>query len=275
MRVLLIALLLMVGCNDDKKPTPKPEPVEDLEPIVVTPTDNLRKDIFKITDESDCLKYHWKNRGKAFKSYMRGMGLMYAKQICGQGSDFIKQEKVTSTYRLSWENKNRPHEDALKLYGIKGSQLETYTFLIGLGMRESNGKYCKGRDKSQNFVKSDSAEAGIYQMSYVARLFNTELEPLYRKYKKGELPCELDVFKSDAIKCTAYDAKTYGSGEGADWQKLMKRCPALSVQWASILIRSRYTHFGPIKRKEVEVMPQCRDMLRKVEKVTTGRCSSL
>lgn len=270
--ILLLVALISISCEHNKPLPPKPEPIQvvDDNPIIITPTDSLRDDIYNIADDSACTKYNWKNRGKAYPSYIRGLALMYAKQKCGQGTDFIKQPKATGKNSLG-----RNYEDALVHYGIKGSELETYTFLIGLGMRESNGKYCKGRDKSQNFTKSDNAEAGIYQMAYVARVFNSELKPLYEKYKSGQLPCELDTFKSDAIKCTSYDAKTYGSGEGAAWQKLMKRCPAASVQWAAILIRSQYRHFGPIIRKEVEVLPQCRSMLQNVEKAISGRCGEL
>jgi len=37
---------------------------------------------------------------------------------------------------------------------------------MGLGMRESSGRYCEGRDRNANNVTSDTAEAGLFQMSW-------------------------------------------------------------------------------------------------------------
>lgn len=266
--VIFILMVMVVGC-DHLGSVQKPS--EGKVPDLVQSTGiDLRKEIEKIVDGSPaCSNYYWKNRGKAPRSYMNGMALMYAKQVCGQGSNFIKSEKITGKNSIS------NYEDALNYYGLSGNELNTYTFLIGLGMRESTGKYCTGRDRSQNYTKSDSAEAGIFQMAYVARVFNSELKPLYLKFKNSELNCELDSFKSEQIKCTDYDAKSFGTGEGAEWQELMKKCPAASTQWAAILIRSQYRHFGPIKRKEVEFKNECKDMLVQVEKIAKTNCSQL
>ena len=240
-------------------------------PTTPTPTPvDLRAGIRKIVESStSCSDYYWKNRGKAPKSYIEGMALMYAKQVCGQGSDFIKPNKITGS------NKYGTYNDALNHYSLSGGELNTYTFLIGLGMRESSGKYCTGRDRSQNFTHSRSAEAGLFQMAYVARVFNSRMESIYEKYKSGELSCELEAFKQESIKCTSYDAKTFGTGEGATWQKLMKKCPAFSTQWAAILIRSQYKHFGPIIRKDAEFRTQCRDMLSKVGEISKSNCDQL
>lgn len=234
------------------------------------PKIDLRKEIENIVVKSDCSKVNWKNRGYAPTSYINGMAIMYAKQYCGFGSNFIKPTVITGSNSIG------KHNDALKYYGLDGGELTTYTFLIGLGMRESSGRYCVGRDMPRGFDKSDSAEAGLFQMAYVARVFNSELKPLYEKYKNGELSCELKTFDSAAArKCKATDKITWGSGEGAKWQELMKRCPAASAAWAAILIRSQLKHFGPIKRKEVEFKTQCKDMLKEVEKVTINNCDQL
>lgn len=263
--IVLTLLLSLTGCNDEvKEPTPVPTKVE------TKPSVDLRKEIYKIVKESpDCSNYYWKNRGRAKSAYIDGMALMYAKQVCGKGSDFIKPNKITG------RNSIQAHKDALAYYRISGNELNTYTFLIGLGMRESSGKYCSGRDRSQNFTHARSAEAGIFQTAYVARVFNKEMKPVYEAYKAGKLNCELPVFKSSDMKCTTYDAKTFGTGEGATWQKLTKKCPAFSTQWAAILIRSNYRHFGPIIRKDVEFRTQCRDMLYKVEKIAKQNCEQL
>lgn len=270
MRIVLLLCLLfsLISCSTKNKPIEKP-------PVVKI---DLRKEISNIVEASpECTKYFWKDRGRAFRSYVDGMALMYAKQVCGQGSDFIKQDKINSTFYIKWQNKHYPHRDALEYYGISGSELNTYTFLIGLGMRESNGRYCKGRDRSQNYVEGHEAEAGIFQMAWVARLFNTEMPAIYEAYKSGKKSCELDAFKSPEVtrRCDSYDAKIFGNGEGRNWQVLTKKCPAFAVEWAALLIRSNYRHFGPIIRKEVEYRNACRVMLQKVEKVAKANCAGL
>ena len=39
---------------------------------------------------------------------------------------------------------------------------------LGLGMRESSGQYCCGRDTSEDNTTADTAEAGLFQMSWNA-----------------------------------------------------------------------------------------------------------
>lgn len=234
----------------------------------------VRDMIKEVVKGSSCASYAWKNRGVAPLAYMNGMALMYAKQVCGQGSEFIKPDKITGNYKLY--SGPKPYQDALAYYGISGGELNTYTFLIGLGMRESSGRYATGRDYTRNFIKSDSAEAGLFQMAYVARVFNKELEPLYKDFASGKRSCELATFKDEkSSKTKSTDSKTYGTGEGAEWQKLMKRCPAASAAWAAILVRSQLRHFGPIIRKEVEYRNDCREMLKKVEAIAKPRCAQL
>ena len=40
-----------------------------------------------------------------------------------------------------------------------------FVLLIGLGMRESSGKYCEGRDKSASNRSAETAEAGLFQLT--------------------------------------------------------------------------------------------------------------
>jgi len=43
-----------------------------------------------------------------------------------------------------------------------------FVLLFGLGMRESSGRYCEGRDRSARNTTAASAEAGLFQISYNA-----------------------------------------------------------------------------------------------------------
>src|SRR5262245_66510653 len=42
-----------------------------------------------------------------------------------------------------------------------------FVLLFGLGMRESSGRYCEGRDRSARHISADSAEAGLDRKSVV------------------------------------------------------------------------------------------------------------
>lgn len=257
LKVLL--LLFVVSCSETS----------------ITPTKKIdvKAEIFKIVDNSpSCTKYFWKDRGRAPLAYIKGMALMYARQVCGKGTEFIKQKKVVGTY--DYYGKKYAQRDGLTYYGIEGNELNTYTFLIGLGMRESSGKYCEGRDKSMSYVKHYEAEAGLFQIAYVAKTFNTEMMPIYEKYKAGKKSCELETFK-EGVKCSSYDAINHGEGAGVAWQDLTKKCPAFATEWGALMVRSMYTHFGPIKSKQVEFKNECRDMLKSVEQITKNNCEAL
>lgn len=256
----LILFTLLVGCTE-KSPDPGKVQVVDDPPVVAWPKIKNIEDIKNYAETSDCRKQSWKDRGippwtnnggKAPKGYVHGMAIMFAKQVCFP-SPTVAATKYNSSGR-----------DALQHFRIEPNQLNTFTLLYGLGLRESSGKYCKGRDKSANWKDADSAEAGMFQASYVSRVFNSEILKIYRFYEKNPNRCFLYVFREQA-KCDSYDAKNYGRGAGVNYQKLVKRCPALAVDWASVLIRSQHRHFGPLIRREAQFNLACREMFEGLE----------
>src|SRR5271157_2065988 len=102
-------------------------------------------------------------------------------------------------------------------------------------MMESSGKYCEGRDVSQRFAKADDAEAGLFQTSYGAHIHSPVLDDLFKAYKSDQNGCLLNAFqdaltcrivKSHNPKCPSATSDVAGTGEGADWQRLTKACPA-------------------------------------------------
>lgn len=153
-------------------------------------------------------------------------------------------------------------KDALAAYGLNATMLDTYTLLIGLGMRESSGKYCEGRDLSAGNVKSDEAEAGMFQASWNSSGADAELKMLFDQYSKDQSKCKLTLF-AQGVTCKSHDAVNYGTGTGLAYQKLAKSCPAFAVDYAAVLVRVLKAHFGPINRKEAQIVPECRAMLEK------------
>jgi hypothetical protein len=151
-----------------------------------------------------------------------------------------------------------------------------YALLIGLGMMESSGKYCEGRDVSECFTKAESAEAGLFQTSYGARRFSPALNELFQNYSANQNRCLLDVFhgptcpivKSHNPACPSATSDVAGTGPGADWQKLTKSCPAFATEYAAVVLRKHggvKGEFNPIRKRQAELRPECDTMLQKAQ----------
>lgn len=290
---ILILMLVLLSCENNNKPARPEQPAvsdpvsESTEavpviapaentPVIVQPTPVLTpkpdiNEIKTIAKNSPCSKYFWLDRGRPKAGYIQGMALVYARAICNQetpawkivsgkkGADGSKD--VLAHYRDIFEKLGYDNDG-----GIETAR-NIYALLIGLGMRESSGRYCCGRDMSANFSSGDSAEAGLFQASWGSRRNSVELVNLYEKYKADPTGCFLGTF-SDGYVCREGDLKNWGEGEGLNWQKLTKECPAFAAEWTAILVRysgHAKGEFGPLRRKAAEVRPECIDMLKQVE----------
>ena len=229
------------------------EPIEPGAPVVIapsvgevkpeTPAEDSIAEILLIASTSNISQYQWKNRGKAPLGYIKGMAMAYAQELCNPTAS-------------SNEPLGSANTDALAYYGIARSSLNTYAFLMGLGMRESSGKHCTGRDQSASNTSSVSAEAGMFQTSYDAGTAK-DIMPNYKA------KCFLEVFKEN-VSCSESNWKNYGSGVGFEFQKKSKECPTFAAVVAAKTIRTKRAHYGPINRKEVEFKQEAVDMLSKV-----------
>lgn len=234
----------------------------------------FQKKVFAITDASKCSKYSWNDRGTTKKSYYRGMALTYAKAYCSPNQIVSAarnkpESKFDTTDVLSWYNSNYNKLGLTNDVAGRNTQRNVWTLLIGLGMRESSGRYCCGRDMSANFSSANSAEAGLFQSSYGSKRSSDELVNLFEKYKKSKKGCYLDVFK-EGFTCSESNLKNWGEGAGFEWQKLSKECPAFSAEWAAILVRKSggtKGEYGPLRTKKAELNKDCHNMLSQVENV--------
>lgn len=189
-----------------------------------------------------CAKRSWKNRGVAPLSYFQEIAVSYHKAFCS------KQEFP----------KMGIDKDALLYYGLPQDLISTYTLLIGLGLRESTGNFCSGRDTSASNLDAMTAEAGAFQSSYNSMRAHPKLREIFEFYKNNPTACG-----ETKPKCSS---QNYGTGEGADFQRLSKTCPQFVVLYNAFLIRVLRKHFGPLLRREAEFVPACRDMLKAIEK---------
>jgi hypothetical protein len=140
-----------------------------------------------------------------------------------------------------------------------------FVLLIGLGMRESSGHYCAGRDRSASNTTAETAEAGLFQTSYNARKANSLMSQLFRQYSANPSGF-VEVFR-EGVKCRDSDLENFGEGDGREFQRLSKACPTFAAEFAAVGLRNVRKHWGPINRKAAEIRPECDAMLMRVQKV--------
>ena len=238
------------------------------------------KQILRIVKESSIIQYNWNNRGRAPAGYIKGMAVAYARAYCKLKADdpfALEMAKPTGDEdrdALAWYGRQLVaaglHED-----GSNENQLRhLFVLLIGLGMRESSGRYCEGRDRSASNTGSDTAEAGLFQTSYNARVASPFLPELFALYRgRTDL---IEIF-GEGVRARDSELKNYGSGDGWEFQRLSKACPAFAVEFAAVGLRNTRKHWGPINRREAEIRRESDDLLVKVKKAVDaqGLCSAL
>jgi hypothetical protein len=239
------------------------------------PTGAYKVQVEELTIGSACSNYSWKNRGRAPAGYIKGMALSFARSLCRLKAN----EKTVSPLIaiMSGADSSNASKDALTYYQNNFVNLPiqidftgdeplraVYVLGIGLGMRESSGVYCEGWDKSAGINRpSSGGEAGLFQSSYDSMGASAELSKLYSEYKTtSNSRCFLEVFK-EGVSCNS--SSILGTGPGADYQAYNKACPAFATEYAMVMLRILRGHYGPINRREAEVIPACNQLLKNVQ----------
>lgn len=251
-----------------------PYPAPMLEPLPPEIIDEIET----AAAQSDVADLIWGgNRGVAPEGYTRGMALAYA--TCVRKFEL---GDMTAHEMAKAETGDSDH-DALALYRSQFQKLgmsnnvagrntlrHVFVFLLGLGMRESSGEHCCGRDQSATNVQSDTCEAGLFQTSWNYHVCATDAETLFDEYhhalERKEPQCQLKVFEQD-VSCDADDWENYGSGTGAEFQELTKICPAFAVESVAVGIRNLRKHWGPIGRMEVEIKREAEMLFLEVDEI--------
>jgi hypothetical protein len=226
--------------------------------------------ITRIAGDSDIARYPWKERGVAPKGYIKGMALVFARVYCklraGDPAAIDMAKAKTGNKdcdALAW------YDETFVSVGIKNdaSGIDTlrhlFVLLMGLGMRESSGRYCEGRDRSASNTTAETAEAGLFQTSFNARTASPLLPMLIAQYSANPSGFG-DIFKQ-GVRCSASDLENFGSAEGKEFQRLSKACPAFAVEFAAVGLRHTRKHWGPINRKEAEIRVEGVSMLCEVQ----------
>lgn len=224
--------------------------------------------MLQAAERSALAHYAWEQRGRAPLGYIKGMALAYAQTLgkYRQGDRFALEmakgagapaHDALAAYRAEFAalglNCDAPGEPALR---------HLFTLLTGLGMRESSGRACEGRDRSADNTTADTAEAGLFQASFNLSHAHPLLPELFLQFQgSSELH---DVFMQGVVPRPG-DLDDFGTGEGRRFQHLTKLCPAFAVAFAAIGLRNAPGHWGPIKRKEAELRPEAEALYKEIE----------
>jgi hypothetical protein len=228
--------------------------------------------IVKLAGESELARARWEDRDVAPRGYVKGMAVMF-------GQVYAKWKAGDSAARvMAAANSGNDFSDALSWYdsrfraaGMSNAAAgattlrHLFVLLIGLGMRESSGRYWEGRDESSTEeATADTSEAGLFQQSWNARVASPELPKLFAAYS-AKPDGFLSIFQEGAGTPKASALQNFGTGEGVAFQKLCKSCPAFAAEAAAVGLRVIRRHWGPINRHEAEVRPEADRLLQQVQ----------
>jgi uncharacterized protein YraI len=244
------------------------------------------EDIDAVVLASACYAYDWKDRGHAPKGYMKGVARTFARAICNPTrSDVVLVSKPKTSDdvndALSWYASRYAALSLSNDVAGKDTLRHVYTLLLGLGMQESTGRHCVGRDVTATNTSSSAAEAGAWQTSYDSHSYSTELTKRFSLYRTTPPACFLDQFE-EGVTCSATDWENWGTGaDGLAFQKMEKECPSFAAEYAAMMLRlsgGSGGHYGPLRTKAAELRPECDTMLQKVQtlvETNTSLCASL
>lgn len=249
--------------------------VEPIVPALPPPLDlETTAQILDVAQKSELAHFDWQDRGRAPIGYTTGMALGYATALrkLRMGDPAIVEMTLPA---------GNADDDALAWYADEFAELgmdnsragvdtlrHLFVLLMGLGMRESSGKHCAGRDMSAENVEADTAEAGLFQMSWNMSSCSSLMQTLFDQYSSSTPLCALGIFASD-VSCSEEDWECYGDGPGFEYQQQAKHCPQFAVETAALGLRKRRQHWGPINRKEAELTSEADSLFLDIEDILT------
>jgi N-acetylmuramoyl-L-alanine amidase/Putative peptidoglycan binding domain len=235
--------------------------------------DSVIREITNLAEGHAIADYNWHDRGQAPAGYIKGMAMAYA-QACMRynAGDPIAQEWGKANTgndavdALSWYNSNFTSLGMSNSADAIETMRHLFVLLLGLGMRESSGQFCCGRDQSATNTSSDTAEAGLFQTSWNARSCCTDFLNLSDQWDKDSPQGYMSVF-SEEVSCSSSDWACYGSGDGFRFQELCKYSPTFAVETCATGLRNLRQHWGPINRKEAEIRREADDLFKQVQEI--------
>src|SRR5215468_5651042 len=153
-------------------PVCRPAPGADTPLLIADVRPTLTERIIATVRVSDVPNLIWSDRGRAPNGYAKGMAVAFARvyakwKIRNSAALMMAAANSGDDTRdaLSWYNSRFQPKAMDNTKAGADTLRHLFVLLMGLGMRESSGRYCEGRDMSANNVSPDTAEAGLFQMS--------------------------------------------------------------------------------------------------------------
>lgn len=233
--------------------------------------------ISDIARNSEIAEYSWRDRGRAPVGYVVGHALAFATAV-------RRLELGTSDAGvMAAGERGQPDTDVLSWYKDEFEALEMdnklssvstmrhlFALQMGLGMRESSGRYCEGRDTSASNTSPDTAEAGLFQTSWNIRSCSSAIPPLLSEFNTA--PQGFLEQYDDGVTPSGGELQNYGDGQdGTVYQWLSKYCPLFHTLVTGVGMRRLRQHWGPLNRKEAELRREADEMLKDVQEFIEGR----
>jgi N-acetylmuramoyl-L-alanine amidase len=250
-------------------PVPPMPPAGELPPMF---TSAQQEAICDIATNSAIARYSWRDRGTAPTGYVQGMAIAFAQA-------YVRYADMDDPIALEMGKANTGDDDidALSWYnsnfvslGLRNDRqsIDTlrhlFVLLMGLGMRESSGKHCCGRDQSASNTDSNTCEAGLFQTSWNAHACSEYFVDLFEQYEIESTQGYMSIF-AQGVSCSSADWECYGSGDGYQFQKKCKYDPTFAVESCAITLRNLRQHYGPINRKEAELRIEADELFKQVQ----------
>src|SRR5262245_16950073 len=228
--------------------------------------------IIDIAKTSSIANYNWKDRGKSPVGHTVGVALSFALAYVRLSSDDQAAQQMAKA------NTGDASKDVFAHYATEYKSLNMdnsaaappvdrlrhlFALILGLGMRESSGRYPEGRDQSASNTSADTAEASFLQTSWDIRPCSSTIPPLLPEY--WDNPCGFRAQFREGVTLKSSDLGNFGTGDGARYQFLSKYAPVFHALVSGVGLRNRRNHWGPINNKAAELRKDSDDMLRAVQ----------
>lgn len=234
----------------------------------------IKDQIVQLAKHSAINSYSWDERGRSPPGYIAGMACTFAVAVLAlaQGVPAVRLMAQANTGdgdddALAWLADE--FDDASMDNSRDGVDTLRHVFVlaIGLGMRESSGNHWEGRDQSASNTSPDSAEAGLHQTSWDIRSASPSIPNIAQHY--WDDPNGFREIFTEGLSPSSSNLDNYGNGaQGTKHQWLSKFCPAYHVLMTCVGMRTRggeEGHWGPIRRREVEIVEEADELLQQVQ----------
>src|SRR5262245_499611 len=234
--------------------------------------------IVDVAEGSAIASYSWRDRGRAPLGYTAGIALCFADALVRLDNEEAdasemsipntgdSDKDVFAWYKSKFDGAGMPNGENNSTEQERLRHL--FALMLGLGMRESSGRYCEGRDMSASNVQSDTAEAGMFQTSWNIRSCNGSIPPLLTEFWANPLGYR-EQFQN-GVSPDSNDLDNFGSGDGAQYQFLSKYAPLFHALVTGVGLRFLRQHWGPINRSEAELKKDADTMLQAVQEIVAG-----